>query len=78
MRRHAVRGCINACGVKHSQVGARICNGLGIMRACLELSVCSPRSRPSLVQVRAGTAFILTRSLKQKRKACPTCSYPGR
>jgi hypothetical protein len=29
------------------------------------------------VHVRAGTSFILTRSLRQKRKACPTCSYPG-
>ena len=29
------------------------------------------------VHVRAGTAFILTRSLRQKCKACPTCSYPG-
>ena len=27
--------------------------------------------------VRAGTLFILTRSLRQKRKACPTCSCPG-
>ena len=26
---------------------------------------------------RAGTSFILTRSLRQKRKACPTRSYPG-
>ena len=26
---------------------------------------------------RAGTPFILTRSLRQKRKACPTRSYPG-
>ena len=26
---------------------------------------------------RAGTPFILTRSLRQKRKAYPTCSYPG-
>ena len=26
---------------------------------------------------RAGTLFILTRSLRQKRKACPTRSYPG-
>ena len=26
---------------------------------------------------RAGTSFILTRSLRRKRKACPTCSYPG-
>jgi hypothetical protein len=32
-------------------------------------------SRPA--HVRAGTAFILTRSLRQKRKACPTCSHPG-
>jgi hypothetical protein len=29
------------------------------------------------VHVRAGTAFIMTRKLRQKRKACPTCSYPG-
>jgi hypothetical protein len=28
-------------------------------------------------RARAGTAFILTRSLRQKRKACPTCSHPG-
>jgi threonine dehydrogenase-like Zn-dependent dehydrogenase len=27
--------------------------------------------------LRVGTAFILTRSLRQKRKACPTFSYPG-
>ena len=26
---------------------------------------------------RAGTLFILTRSLRQKRKACPTRSCPG-
>src|SRR5262249_30064940 len=25
----------------------------------------------------AGTSFIMTRSLRQKRKACPTCSHPG-
>ena len=31
----------------------------------------------SLVHVRADTAFILTRSLRQRRKAYPTCSYPG-
>jgi Ku protein len=29
------------------------------------------------VRVRAGTAFILMRRLRQKRKACPTYSYPG-
>jgi hypothetical protein len=29
------------------------------------------------VHVRAGTAFILTRKLRHKHKACPTCSYPG-
>jgi type 1 fimbriae regulatory protein FimB/type 1 fimbriae regulatory protein FimE len=27
--------------------------------------------------VRAGTSFIMTRSLRQKRKACHTCSHPG-
>jgi hypothetical protein len=29
------------------------------------------------VHVRAGSSFILTRSLMQKRKVCPTRSYPG-
>src|SRR5262249_36826584 len=29
------------------------------------------------VHVRAGTCFIMTRSLRQKRKACPMCSHPG-
>ncbi len=29
-------GCAMADGTLDSQVGARICNGLGIMRACLE------------------------------------------
>jgi hypothetical protein len=43
------------------------------------LSVCSPRSRPGLraVHVRAGTAFMRTKSQKRKRRACPTFSYPG-
>jgi hypothetical protein len=36
-----------------------------------------PGGEATLQHVRAGTAFILTRSLRQKRKACPTCSYPG-
>jgi ABC transporter substrate binding protein len=39
--------------------------------------VCSPRSRPSLAHARAGTAFILTRSLRQKRKACPSARTQG-
>ena len=42
--------------------------------------VCWPTSRPKSSAEgcgRAGTSFILTRSLRQKRKACPTCSYPG-
>jgi hypothetical protein len=45
----------------------------------LEKAAECPRrpSRPSAVHVRAGTAFIMTRSLRQKRKACPTCSYQG-
>jgi ABC transporter substrate binding protein len=33
---------------------------------------------PTLAEhVRAGTCFIMTRSLRQKRKACLTCSHPG-
>ena len=105
-----------ADGTLDSQVGTRICNGLGIMRACLEtqkleqlesrmdeiadrvahergralrardqspapfvLTVCWPRSRPKSCRPRgrAGTLFILTRSLRQKREACPTRLYPG-
>ena len=107
-------------GTLDSQVGARICNGLGIMRACLETQkleqlesrmdeiadrVALERTgaarergpapmKPSAFRIerllanveaeverrglrRAGTSFILTRSLRQKRKACPTCSCPG-
>ena len=35
-------------GSLDSQVGARICNGLGIMRACLEMAALVPPPRPCL------------------------------
>src|SRR6266478_9523262 len=43
------------------------------------LSVCSPRSRPGLraVHVRAGTAFMRTKSQKRKRRACPSLHWLG-
>ena len=60
-----------ADGTLDSQVGARICNGLGIMRACLETqkleqlerAACCPSARPGYGHARR--ALVATRPVTQ-------------